>query len=128
MDDHCAQFLHRLFRKGYSYIKMKLLFEENLNIYISVRHLRCLANSMGLEKHKQSNLEIFYTVIQGILTKSSGSHGYCLIHQMCIKNNLVISMETVRLILQILDPEGVSGRRRRRLRRRQYISRGPIYM
>lgn len=59
---------------------------------------------------------------------SSGSHGYCLIHQMCIKNNLVISMETVRLILQILDPEGVSGRRRRRLRRRQYIYRGPIYM
>ncbi|XP_071133330.1 uncharacterized protein [Mytilus edulis] len=127
MDDHCAQFLHKLFRKGYSYNEMKLLFEENLNIYISVRHLRRLANSMGLYKRKQSNLEICYTVIQGILSKSSGSHGYRLVHQMCMKNNLVISMETVRLIL-LLDPEGVSDRLRRRLKRRQYISRGPNYM
>jgi hypothetical protein len=38
---------------------------------------------------------------------------------------LVTDRETVRLILNHLDPEGVQFRRQRRLRRRQYYSRGP---
>ena len=41
---------------------------------------------------------------------------------------LCIDRESVRLILKALDPEGVVLRRRRRLRRTQYLSKGPNYL
>ena len=45
----------------------------------------------------------------------------------CIHNGIVVSQDTVRLLLKILDPIGVDKRKRRRLRRRQYNGVGPNY-
>ena len=41
---------------------------------------------------------------------------------------MVVSRETVRHALRIIDPEGVSERRRNRLRRRQYRGKGPNFL
>lgn len=41
------------------------------------------------------------------------------------KHHITATNETVRLILRQLDPASVSSRRRHRLQRRTYVSRGP---
>ena len=49
-------------------------------------------------------------------------------HLKCIQNGINIDKETVRLLLGILDPEGVEIRSRKRLQRRLYQVQGPNYM
>lgn len=50
-------------------------------------------------------------------------------HQRLIGNhNLVVTRDTVRKILNILDPEGVEVRSRHRLHRRQYRTKGPNHL
>ncbi|XP_013381978.1 uncharacterized protein LOC106152794 [Lingula anatina] len=52
--------------------------------------------------------------------------GYRSMHDRITKiHKLVTDRETVRVILNYLDPEGVQCRRQRRLRRREYYTRGP---
>ena len=46
-------------------------------------------------------------------------------HRECVKEGFVISQQDIRILLHILDPEGVKLRSQRRLRRRRYSSRGP---
>ncbi|KAJ0069354.1 hypothetical protein NL108_004194, partial [Boleophthalmus pectinirostris] len=46
----------------------------------------------------------------------------------CIQSGLVVSQRTVRCLLQILDPDGVELRSRRRLRRRVYANPGPNFL
>ena len=55
-------------------------------------------------------------------------HGYKIMHLKCIQEGLVVSQETVRFLLNILDPDGVSIRRHGRLRRRMYFNPGPNFM
>ena len=43
-------------------------------------------------------------------------------------HRIVVSRETVRLALRIIDPDGVAQRLSRRLRRRQYKARGPNFL
>ena len=43
-------------------------------------------------------------------------------------HRIVVSRETVRHALRIVDPEGVSQRLSRRLRRRQYKAKGPNFL
>lgn len=117
--------LHSYFKHGYSYLEMQLVLQEKHDIFVSIRHLRRIANSVGLYKRKSSSLERCCDFIQSFLEKTTGSHGYRYVHQQCLKNNLVISMEKVRLILKVLDRQGVEFRKRRKLKRREYISDGP---
>lgn len=49
-------------------------------------------------------------------------------HLKCVQHGLVVSRETVRIILKELDPDGVLLRKRRRLKRRQYYNKGPNYL
>ena len=46
----------------------------------------------------------------------------------CLTHGLNVTRETVRLIVEDLDPDGVSRRQRRRLLRRSYFSCGPNYI
>ncbi len=51
--------------------------------------------------------------------------GYCLMHHRAIQRGFVVSQETIRRLMKIVDADGVELRRARRLRRRQYACRGP---
>ena len=42
--------------------------------------------------------------------------------------HLQVDRETVRLILKVLNPDGVETRSRRRLQRRKYRSKGPDFI
>ena len=45
-----------------------------------------------------------------------------------LDHHLVVGRETVRELLKICDPEGVEYRSRHRLKRRQYLTKGPSYI
>ena len=50
-------------------------------------------------------------------------------HQRLTRDDLlVVTRNTVRQVLHILDPEGVQARSRHRLRRRNYSTKGPNYL
>lgn len=44
------------------------------------------------------------------------------------EHRLIVTRNTVRQVLKILDPEGVQARSRHRLRRRNYSIKGPNYL
>lgn len=51
-------------------------------------------------------------------------HGYRWMHLKCLETELVVDQETVRVLLHIIDPEGIELRRKRRFRRRIYSIKG----
>ena len=51
-----------------------------------------------------------------------------MIHQKLRQMGVTASPETVRVILKVVDPDGVMNRSRHRLRRRIYVSKGPNYV
>lgn len=55
-------------------------------------------------------------------------YGYRWMHLKCIQNNLRVPRDTVYEIMKILDPEGLAARKRHRLKRRQYKSKGPNFV
>ena len=60
------------------------------------------------------------------LQGSAQNHGYKVMHLECLHKGFVVSQETVRMLLLILDPDGV--KLRSRLRRRLYRNLGPNYL
>ena len=97
-------------------------------VIISERHLRRILSGMKLYRRKHYtdllNIALF---IENELSKSGQLHGYRWMHLKCLQNKMVVTRETVRILQQILDPKGVKRRLRRRLKRRQYSSKGPDY-
>ncbi|KAK7893049.1 hypothetical protein WMY93_022201 [Mugilogobius chulae] len=73
----------------------------------------------------QTDLEELVSFVEEVLSGSGRLHGYRWLHHRAIQRGYVVSQETVRILLGLLDPNGVEMRRRRRLRRRQYTVRGP---
>ena len=53
---------------------------------------------------------------------------YRMMHTKCLQAGFVISRESVRRLLNILDPEGISARTKRCIVRRRYLSKGPNFV
>ena len=89
----------------------------------SVRVLRRYRLTRGQSKHSLEE------IIQGILLELSASGenaGYRQMRQrLLINHGLAATFEMVRLILGLIDPQGVALRQAGRLRRRIYINNGP---
>ncbi|XP_061096945.1 uncharacterized protein LOC133127793 [Conger conger] len=51
--------------------------------------------------------------------------GYRWLHLRAIQMGFVVQQDTIRQIIQLIDPQGVDLRRAQRLRRRQYNTKGP---
>ena len=94
---------------------------------VSERTLKRILKRLSLYRRKHSDILDVAVFILERLQSSSQLHGYRWMHSECIDNDLSVSRNTVRLLLQILDPGGVDQRRRRRLQRRVYRGVGPNF-
>ncbi|XDV17739.1 hypothetical protein PO909_023558, partial [Leuciscus waleckii] len=105
------------------------LLAERHGIALSKRTLeRILSkNKLWRRKNKTDVAEVAAFIEQQLQT-SGQCHGYRWMHQKCWMNGLVTDRETVRVLLRLLDGEGVDLRSRNRLRRRVYHSRGPNFV
>lgn len=84
---------------------------------------------MNLYRRKNyAKIEDVVNFLEMEISNSSQLHGYKWMHLRCLQNNINITQDFVRELLLILDPEGVSIRKKRRLRRRQYFNKGPNYL
>lgn len=117
------------FRKGFTNTEILLLLQESHNIRMSLRSLeRTLSkNHLWRRKNKTDDLEVACFLQQQLQT-SGRQHGYRWMHQKCWMAGIITDRETVRLLLTLMDSDGVSLRASNRLRRRVYCSRGPNYI
>ncbi|XP_034339055.2 uncharacterized protein [Magallana gigas] len=121
-----VQFYHSL---GFNQDEILQYLSELNNVVISKRTLKRVLSSAHLyrRKHYSDLLEVAL-FLEGKLETADKLHGYKLMHLQCIQSGYTVTQETVRLLLQIIDPQGVQLRRRGRLRRRIYSNPGPDFM
>ena len=93
---------------------------------ISERSLKRKTKKLGLfrRKHMTDLLDVAL-YIANECEEHSQTQGYRWMHDKCIQRGFVVTEETVRLLLHILDPEGVKQRKHHRLKQRKYVNPGP---
>uniref|UniRef100_A0A3B1K095 Zmp:0000000984 n=1 Tax=Astyanax mexicanus TaxID=7994 RepID=A0A3B1K095_ASTMX len=97
-------------------------------ISLSIRTLRRILKSLRLYRRKnKSDLLDIALFLTEHLERHGKLHGYKLQHLKCLQAGYVVSQDTVRHLLKVLDPRGVELRRRNRLRRRLYRNPGPNF-
>lgn len=124
--DHRTQLISLYFNLGFSQQEMLECLAYNHQIVITSRHLRRLLNREGLWRRKgQTDILTVAVFIEELLQGSGNLHGYRWVHRRCIQAGMVVTQTTVRHLQELLDPEGVLARCKRRLVRRTYRSSGP---
>ena len=114
------------FKLGLRYSEILRCLSEFHGFFISLRTLKRITQNLGLFRRKNHSdiLEIAMFVLQQCNIHGQ-MYGYRWMHLKCIEKGFVVSQETIRVLLHILDPEGIHMRKRRRLRRRTYSVPGP---
>ena len=111
----------------YRDIVRKLAIEHG--VLLSLRHLKRLLRELGLFRRKNySDVRGVVEFIHEQIQTSGKLHGYRWMHGKCLLHHLHYKVGDVRIILAVLDPEGNAQRRKRRLLRRSYSSKGPNYL
>ena len=107
--------------------------------------LICLANNHGIVLSKSSlkrilkELDLFRRknvssvldvamFINDELNKTDSMHGYRWMQYKCLQNGLVVPRDDVAALMQLLDPDGIALRVRKRLKRRKYFSQGTDFV
>jgi len=99
------------------------------SVYISIRTLRRHLKTLGLYRRKNKTDILDVALFLTHQTDVCGSNdGYKLHHLNCIQEGYIVTQDTVRRLLHIIDPDGIDLRRRRRLTRRLYRNPGPNFM
>ena len=105
------------------------MLAQNHGIVISMRTLKRKLRALKLFRRKHhSNLWDVIEFINTEIRESGNQNGYRRMHLKCQQAGFILPRHEVSTSLQILDPDGVEFRRRRRLRRREYFAEGPNYL
>ena len=112
---------------GFKQREIVEILSSQFGYTISMRHLRRILQQLGLQRRGPSDIVDVASFLSDSLNSSAQQHGYRVMHLRCMLNGYKISMHNVRKLLKLLDPEGVELRRRRRLIRRRYYSKGPNF-
>lgn len=124
------ELIERYFHLGLQQIEIVAFLTLAHGIRISLRQLKRILQNKGL-KRKGANCDLGLVIrtIEQELQGSGRSIGYRAMWQRLRNDHrMVVSRETVRHAMRILDPDGVAQRLRRRLRRRQYKAKGPNFL
>lgn len=127
MDENTA--IKTYFSLGLSQADMLYCLAKNHRIILSKRTLKRRLKSLKLfrRKHLSDILDVACT-IEELLEEHSCLRGYRLLQLQLQQKGLVVGRQTIRDLQSILDPEGIENRKRKRLRRRQYINDGPNFL
>lgn len=118
------------FSMGYTAMQIHQFLTMRHGVLLSLRHLRRLMWRLGLySRGRPSSMNDIVPAIQTELNGSGRLLGYRGMWQrLKTVYGLRISQNTTRLLLGLMDPEGVALRRHGRLHRRQYICKGPNHV
>jgi hypothetical protein len=117
------------FELGLNYSEILCCLAEINGLVVSMRTLKRILKRLKLFRrvHYSDTVEVAMFLMDEV-QKAGQFLGYKMMHLKCIQNGYVVTQETVRELLHIVDPEGIELRRRRRLRRRVYRNSGPNYL
>ena len=118
------------FKLGFSASEILSFLVNVHGIHLSLRKLRRILKSRGCRRRGQaSDMNVIVQAVEEELNGSGSIVSYRSMHQrLTAERRLIVTRNTVRQVLKILDPEGVQARSRHRLRRRNYSTKGPNYL
>lgn len=122
--------IQRYFHLGFSYAEILVFLSVYHGIQISFTTLKRILRTLRLRRHSQNTDWNFVVYcVEHELSGSGRDLGYRSMQgRLQFVHGLVVPRERIRLILRYLDPVGVQSRQQRRLRRRQYLSKGPNFI
>ncbi len=118
------------FSMGYTAMQIQYFLTMRHRFHTSLRHLRRLMWGLGL--YSRGRPSSVFDIVDAIRTELNGSGrllGYrSMWRRLTTTYGLRVSQNITRLLLGVLDPEGVALRSHGRLHRRQYICGGPNHV
>ncbi|KAJ8035116.1 hypothetical protein HOLleu_22238 [Holothuria leucospilota] len=126
--DQVKQLVRFYFHLGLNHNEIVFRLRQCHGVHFSLTTVRRRLKEMALYGRRKSDLPEVALFVMEELEKHGQLYGYKATHLNCIRKGLKVTQETVRILLQLLDPEGVAYRRSKRLRRRLYRNPGPNYM
>ena len=131
--DNEKKVIESYFNHGYKYDHIVSLLKSEHGIEMSVRTLKRrlksynLSRRVDLEEDGNFNQEYIRNLIWQEMQGAAGClAGYRKMwHILRLKHHMHVPRKLVATILKNLDPEASDRRRRKKLKRRQYVSHGP---
>ncbi|XP_030609254.1 uncharacterized protein LOC115796912 [Archocentrus centrarchus] len=124
-----GEYIDFYFDLGLNYKDITSVLGSRHGFHISERHLKRVLSARGHTRRKAySDLAALVDFISNELQYSGQLHGYRWMYAKCREHGLRVRKEDVRLVLKEMDPRGVALRQARRLRRRNYFSKGPNFI
>lgn len=118
------------FSQSYTHQQIITFLSTVHGIYLCVRQLKRILRNMKLtRKNVQTDEELYKAIriVQEELKGSGKNMGYKAMWQRLREKQIKVTQHSVRNILKSLDPAGVELRKRRRLKRRDYVNPGPNF-
>ena len=116
------------FHRGYPYEVMVMMLDKQMGFKICVRTLKRRLKGLGLRRKgnvQQMDEQIIKAVIQEEMDGPGKLAGYRSIwHALRLRHGIHVPRDTVAKIMKEIDPEDVESRKKRRLKRRTFSSRG----
>ena len=117
------------FRLGLSNKEILHFLAHQHHTVISLRTLKRIMKRSNLFRRKNfTDIVDVALFLVDELENSGKLLGYKLMHLKCRQEGLVVTQDTVRMLLHVLDPAGIALRRRHRLQRREYLNCGPNFL
>ncbi|KAF7642721.1 hypothetical protein LDENG_00252490, partial [Lucifuga dentata] len=103
------------FRLSFSNKEILAILAHQHDKVISVRTLKRICRRLGLFRRKnQTDLPEVLAFVQREITATGQLQGYRWLHLRAVQLGFVVSQDTIRRIIKLVDPEGVELRRARR--------------
>ena len=105
-------------RLSFSNKEILAILANSNHIVLSIRPLKIICKRLGLFRRKnQTDLDQVLAFVQNEILTNGQMQGYRWLHLRAVQRGFVVSQDTIRRIIKLVDPQGVELRRARRLRR-----------
>ncbi|KAJ7371568.1 hypothetical protein OS493_024243 [Desmophyllum pertusum] len=121
------ELISQYFKQGYSNLEI-LEFLKLHGVSISLSTLKRRLTSLGLSRRIFVSDDELRNAIEKELGKSGCFVGYRKMWARLRKKGIMVKRARVMTMLRELDPDGVESRRKKRLRRRAYHTKGPNFI
>lgn len=121
------ELVSQYFKQGYNNLEI-LEFLKHHGINISLSTLKRRLTSLGLSRSGFVSDDELRSAIEKELGRSGCFVGYRKMWARLRMKGIIVKRARVMTFLRELDPDGVESRRKKRLRRRAYYSKGPNFV
>ena len=119
------------FDKGYSHKEIVSVLATVHAISLSCRTIRRILKALGRARHQPTSRETLATAVnftQQQLQQSGQCLGYRALWKRLQANKINLSQKKTLEMLRLMDGDGVAQRKRKCVRRREYINPGPNFV